>query len=131
MDKEPLVVTFEQGQAIEPDKVLTRNRVRARDSVAAQRHIAAIAKPERSVAIVQHADQHVLVIAAEAADLPGFGFLQLDQQLNHLPTVLAAIDIIADEHKSSVARATMAVAVFQQAGELVVAAMDVPDRVDQ
>ena len=53
------------------------------------------------------------------------------QQLNHLPTVLAAIDIVADEHKSGVAATTMVLAVLQQARELVVAAMDVPDRVDQ
>src|SRR5207302_10551629 len=101
------------------------------DSIAAQRHIAAIAKPNRLVAILQRADQHVLVVAAEAADLPWFGFLQIDQQLDHLPTVLAAIDIIADEHKSSVARAAMAIAVLQQARELVVTAMDIPDRIDQ
>src|SRR5262249_41403596 len=94
-------------------------------------HGLAIANPERSVPIVQHADQHLLVIAAQAADLPRFGFLQLDQQLDHLPAVLAAVDIVAKKHKSRVAAAAMAVAVLQQARELVVAAMDVPDRVDQ
>jgi hypothetical protein len=45
--------------------------------------------------------------------------------------VLAAIDIVTDENKSGFARAAMAIAVLQQARELVVAAMDVPDRVDQ
>src|SRR5712671_4812228 len=131
VDEEPLVITLGERQAVEPNKVLIRNRACACDPVAAQSHVAAVAKPECLVAILQHADQHLLVIAAEAADLPRFGFLQFHQQLNHLPTVLAAIDIVANEDKSGVAATTMATAVLQQARELVVAAMDVPDGVDQ
>jgi hypothetical protein len=45
--------------------------------------------------------------------------------------MLAAIDVVADENKSGLPATTMAIAVLQQASELVVAAMDVPDRVDQ
>ena len=63
------------------------------------------------------------MIAAKATDLPRFCFLQLDQQFNHLPTVLAAIDIVADEHKPGLPPAAMTIAVLQQARELVVAAM--------
>src|SRR5262249_33073410 len=62
--EETLVVRNEQRQALEPAEMLVWNRLRARTLVPAQRHIAAIAKPERPVAISESADQHVLVIAA-------------------------------------------------------------------
>src|SRR5262249_29072903 len=76
-------------------------------------------------------DQHLLVIAAKAADLPWRGSLQIDQQLDDLATVAAAVDIVADEYKSRGTTTAMGAAMFQQADKLLVAAVDVTDRVDQ
>src|SRR5207245_77830 len=131
VDEEAIVVREEQRQALEPGEMLVWNRVHARDLVAAQRHVAAVTEPKRLVAIAQGADQHVLVIAAQAGDLARLGFLQVDQQVDDLPAVAAAVDIVADKHELGATTAAMAPAMLQQADKLLVAAVDVTDRVDQ
>src|SRR5206468_12020468 len=69
VDEETLVVTDTRRQVLKPGKMLVRNRIHARNLVAAQRHIAAIAKPKRLVAIAEGADQQILVVAAQTGDL--------------------------------------------------------------
>src|SRR5262249_50723051 len=120
-----------QRQTLEPGEMLVRYRVHARDTVAAQCHVAAIAEPKRPLAISEGIDQHLLVIAAQAGDLCRLGSLQVDQQLDDLPAVAAAVDIVADKHELSGATSAMGAAMFQQPDQLLVAAVDVTDRVDQ
>jgi len=113
VDEESLVVTKGQRQAFEPGEVLAWDCLRTRDLIAAQRHVAAIAEPKRFVLTSGCADQHLFVIAAQTRDLLGLCPLQVDQQIDDLPTAAAAVNVVADEHEPGATASTMGMTVVQ------------------
>src|SRR5262249_1537832 len=129
MHEEAQPVVVAERQRGEPGEGLVRYPA---VPVVAQRAGAAVRQPQRHGAIAGvRVDRHLLVVAAQADDGAGPRRLPLSWELEHVPAVRPAIDIVADEDVARRATGGAGLARRDQPVELVEAAVDIADRESQ
>jgi hypothetical protein len=132
MNEHPMMVACLQGQATQPGQMINRQIARVVHAVALERCFAAVGPPCHEIAIrpisIGGADQHLLVVAAQADEVTISLPSTLDQQLHNSFAERPAIDVIAEKNETGAPAAAKGVARRQKRFQFFEAAVDVPDR---